>query len=621
MINHTQRLILTLNLMLALKSIISAFAIIFILSTNLFAQTGDFDDVHLKNKIVPISNSVYKLLEYHEAAGNTLILPLAKPYSKIFILKTLKTIADSDNVSEREKDIINQYISNFSRESNGIHLASGSTKSTYGLLGIGTSAEVRTGVGENSAQTIVMSAEPYISGDIGKNLTFHASLGPSIEKLAPDLFYGSYTKDKQVNFPHIETGFSYLPYKFNYESMNIRTTVEDKSPGYSEITRKVAVGFIYSTELNASWFDGALQLGVNNQRRAWGNDFENLNLSASARKFPAFEFKIAPLRWLRYSYLLGSLHSGKSVHNVYKADIYGYDVGALQNNFTLHMLEISPWRWLLISATAGNVWVKRFEINYMIPFVFSHLSELESGDYDNLTMSLDFTFMVPRFGKIWFSFFNDEFSFIEKENLLKMPRNRYAWQLGIVNRVPFIPHTTSSLKYSRVTPFAYTHYPETRLSNFNNRPYDMTYTNDGFNLGFYLPPNSGEFNWTLTSFAVNNLTLTMENRFIMHGTNDLASEEFKLIYGDIYRHQFVKPGEDIHQYPLLDFTKDGIYDFTLSSEVRFDYRLRKSPYVDYYRLFGSIGAARTWWRENSSGVIPPAPKNMVTLSLGVAIDL
>ena len=424
-----------------------------------------------------------------------------------------------------------------------------------------------------------------------------------------------------VIFLLITAYYSAYIYKFNFESMNIRTTIESKIPGYSEITEKIAVGFLYSTELNASWFDGALQLGINNQRRAWGNDYDNLTLSASARKFPAFEFKLAPLKWLRYSYLLGSLHSGKSLFGAYKSEIYGYDVGALQNNFTLHMLEVEPWDWFLITATAGNVWVKRFEINYMIPFVFSHLSELESGDYDNLTMSLDFTFKVPNFGKIWFSFFNDEFSFIEKGNLLKMPRNRYAWQLGFVNRMSFLPQTLSSFKYSRVTPFAYTHYPETRLSNFNNRPYDMTYSNDGFNLGFYLPPNSGEFNWTLTNFAVNNLTLTMENRFIMHGTNDLASEELKLIYGDIYRHQYTNSGEDIHQYPLLDFTKDGIYDFTLSSEIRFDYRIRKSPFLDYYRLFGTIGAARTWWKENSSGVTAPAPRNFATISFGVAIDI
>lgn len=360
--------------MYALKTMASALAILVLLCTNIYAQESTFEEVRLKNKIVPLTNNIYKILEYHEVAGHTRILPLAKPYSKIFILKTLKSIAENDKVTERERDLINKYISDLSRESNGLQVASGSAKNTFGLIGIGTGAEVRSGVGDNSTATLVLSAEPYLSGDIGNSLTFHASLGPSIEKLAPDLFYGSYTKDKLVHFPHEAMGFSYLPYKFNFESMNIRTTVESKIPGYSEITEKIAVGFLYSTELNASWFDGALQLGINNQRRAWGNDFDNLTLSASARKFPAFEFKLAPLKWLRYSYLLGSLHSGKSLSTGYKSEIYGYDIGALQNNFTLHMLEVEPWEWFLLTATAGNVWVKRFEINYMIPFVLDRKS-------------------------------------------------------------------------------------------------------------------------------------------------------------------------------------------------------------------------------------------------------
>ena len=231
--------------MSSLKTIASTLAISVLLCTNIYAQESSFEEVRLKNKIVPLTSSVYKLLEYHEVAGHTRILPLAKPYSKIFILKTLKSIADNDRVTERERDIVNRYISDLSRESNGIQLASGSAKNTYGLIGLGTGAEVRSGVGENSARTLVLSAEPYLSGDIGNVLTFHASLGPSIEKLAPDLFYGSYTKDKQVHFPHEATGFSYLPYKFNFESMNIRTTVENKNPDYAEITEKIAVSFLY----------------------------------------------------------------------------------------------------------------------------------------------------------------------------------------------------------------------------------------------------------------------------------------------------------------------------------------------------------------------------------------
>ena len=51
----------------------------------------------------------------------------------------------------------------------------------------------------------------------------------------------------------------------------------------------------------------------------------------------------------------------------------------------------------------------------------------------------------------------------------------------------------------------------------------MTYTHDEFNLGFYLPPNSSELNLKLVNVAVPDLVLSLDNKLIIHGTNDLAS--------------------------------------------------------------------------------------------------
>jgi hypothetical protein len=61
------------------------------------------------------------------------------------------------------------------------------------------------------------------------------------------------------------------------------------------------------------------------------------------------------------------------------------------------------------------------------------------------------------------------------------------------------------------------------------------------------------------NIAVPDLILTLDNRVIIHGTNDLASTNIYQIYGDVYRHQIEGPNKDIYQYPLLNFTKDGIY--------------------------------------------------------------
>jgi hypothetical protein len=148
----------------------------------------------------------------------------------------------------------------------------------------------------------------------------------------------------------------------------------------------------------------------------------------------------------------------------------------------------------------------------------------------------------------------------------------------------------------------------------------MTYTHDGFNLGFYLPPNSGEISWSLVNITIPDLVLSLDNRLIMHGTNDLASSNLYQIYGDVNRSQL---GPDIYQYPLLNFTNDGIYDWTVLSDFKFDWKVRRPKILgmDYFRLTGSLGLARTWWETNNSGVAPPRRRTLLSGSMGVVVDI
>ena len=600
--------------------IILAFAC-FIGNLNAQISTSDqIKDVKLKNKIVPLGNPVYRILDYYEASGEIGFLPQAKPYTKLVILKMLDRLANDDHISGKEKKAINNCIADLTNASNGLQIYKQAAKDGFGLVGIGAEASVGSGVGDDATWTTSNIILPYLSGDVGEHLTFHGSMGAAIEKLAPDIFYQSYTKDQRVNFPFQSTGYAFLPYQFNYQTLYTHAIISDKSAGHSNITKEMAIGMIYYTELNGSWYNGGLQISMNNQSRSWGHEQSNLVLSASARRFPGIELKLEPVKWLRYSLLTGSLFNYANNHSGYKKNIYGYDLGDSQNLFTLHLLEFTPAKWLQVSASAGNIWSKRLEPSYLMPFVFSHFSEVEVGDYDNLSMGIDIAFRIPKIGKTWLSFFNDEFSFTKSGSLLRMPRNRYAWQLGLKTNLlsGIIPGTSSTLKYTRVTPFVYTHYPDDRFNTFTSRPLDMTYMNDGFNLGFYLPPNSGEINWSLVNIAVPDLILSLDNRLIMHGTNDLASSNVYQIYGDIYRHQF---GDDIYNYPLLDFTKDGIYDWTVSSEMKFDWKIRKAALLNYFRLVGSLGFSRTWWESNNSGVEAPSSKTFFSGSMGVVVDI
>jgi hypothetical protein len=595
-----------------------------------FAQTADINssnqvnlqDVRLQNKIIPLDNPVYPLLDQYEASGDIDFLPQARPYTKQVILKMLISLQSNPGISDKEKKVITRHIGDLTKASNGLNVYKQSGENGFAQVGVAGAISARKSFGDNASWSTSSPLLPYLSGDLGKHLTFHAAMGPAIERLSPDVFYQSYTRDQKVNFPYQSIGYSYMPYQFNYETLYTHTQISNKSPGQSNITREMAVGMLYFTELNGSWLNGALQLSMNNQRRAWGMDNSNLVLSSSARRFPGVELKMAPVKFFRYSLLVGSLFSYANQSAGYKKNIYGYDIGDSQNAFALHLLEFTPAKWLQLSASAGNIWSKRFEISYMMPLVFSHFSEIEVGDYDNLSMGVDIAFKIPKVGKTWLSVYNDEFDFSASGPKLRMPRNRYAWQWGWKTSLlsAFLPSTTSTFKYTRVTPFVYTHYIDARFNTFTSRPLDMTYTHDGFNLGFYLPPNSGEMSWSLVNMALPDLVLSLDNKLIIHGTNDLASENLYQIYGDVYRWQL---GEDIYQYPLLNFTKDGIYDWSVISDFSFDWKVRKIKLMglDYFRVKGSLGVAHTWWESNESGVVAPASQSLVSGSLGVAVDI
>lgn len=582
----------------------------------------ELQTIRVKNKLIPLSNPVYQIIDYFEAKGDLSFLPQAKPYTKIYLAELLQKLLLKNDLKDQEKRLVQQQLSDILEDTNGLAFFRQAGKNTFAVAGFSAETSVRSGLGENSTWSTSLIGEPYLSGDLGDHLSFSAGLGLAVERLTPDLFYQSYTRDRIVNFPNQSIGYSYLPYQFNFETMWAHVRAEGNSGEGAPVTDGLTAGIIYHSELSGSWFDGAVQFSINNQRRAWGYDQNNLNLSSTARRFPGIEFKIQPASWIRYSYLTGSLFSYANQRSDYKRGIYGYDLGQVQKMFTFHLFEFIPTKWLQISGGGGNIWSKRFELAYLVPFVMPNLTQIDVGDHDNLTMHADIAFQIPKVGKTWAGLFVDEFSFRKNGNLLKLPRNRYAWQLGWKTAIfsEIIPGTTSTLKYTKVNPFVYTHYPDSTFNTFGNkRPVDLSYSHDEYNLGFYLPPNSSELSWKIENIAVKDLVLSLENRFIIHGTNDLSSPNKYQIYGDIYRYLIEYSNSE--NYPPMDFTRDGIYDRTMESEFKFDWKVRNSRLLNYYRIVGSLGYSKTWWKSNESKVLPPDSKTLFTGSLGIIVEM
>jgi hypothetical protein len=582
-------------------------------------NSSEKENLRLSQKVVSIDNSVYDVLDHYETSGVLPFLPAARPYSKQMVVEYLNTLLQSPELSKTEKKYISNYVHDFERAVNGFIIRQEPSEKLFTVLGAAASIQGRNATGNNGSYSTSSIMEPFFAGDLGSNISYFAGMGGSIDRLAADPFYESYVKNGEVHFPHEHIGYSYHPYMFDYESMWAHVPLDASSGEGGPLQHVFTAGMIYHAELSGSWFDNALRLSFHNQRRSWGIGGNNLNLSARARRFPGVELIIQPNNWLRYSMLTGSLFHYANQSPWYKQNIYGYDLGNVQKMLSLHMVEFMPLNWLQISLTGGNIWSKRFEPAYILPFLFPHLMQIDVGDHDNLSMSLNVSVKLPQMGKVWFSTFIDEMRFVERENLLNLPRNRYAWQAGWNSTLlsSLIPLTKTTLSYTRVTPYVYTHYPEADFNTFGSvRPVDMTYTHDGSNLGFYLPPNSAEIKLCITNLAIENLKLMLDNRYIIHGTNDLSSDSLQ-IYGDVYRYQT----GDINAYPLLDFTQDGIYDYTFFTELSAEYRINKGDGLRYYRLISKLGFSHTQWEANKSAVSEPAPVNLLSFQLGISVDL
>jgi len=570
------------------------------------------------DRLVPVTNPVYQLLEWYESTGETGFLPQVKPWTKAQIVEYLENLYNSSAVTNREKKVLINYMQDISAPINGLKIKEHSDNKTYTVVGAGAKISGKTGSGDHATWSVSNIAEPFIGGDLGKHFSFFAGIGAAVERLAPDIFYEGYVKNGMVHFPHENTGYASHPYQFDFETMRNHYNVARKSGGGPPVQEGLAAGIIYHTELSSSWADGKFRIHFHNHRRVWGHASENLVLSADARRFPGIDIVLEPAPWMRYSFLTGSLFSYPSQQSDYKAGIYGYDTGEVQKLLTLHMLEFTPVKPVQITFSGGSIWSKRLELAYLAPFMLPHLAQIDVGDHDNLSMGMDAAFLIPDLGKISFSIFVDEFSFTDEGDRLKKPRNRYAWQARWSTSLlsSIIPGTLTETGYTRVTPFVYTHYPETDFNPLGNgRPLDMTYTNDNANLGFYMPPNSGEFKLDFTNMAVPDLTLKLKNRFMIHGTNDLSGKPFQ-IFGDVYRHQL----GDVYQYPLMDFTRDGIYDYTWFTEFKTDKKIRALDFLNYFRVVATLGYSHTWWKSNQSGVAAPPRHRLFTGELGLIVD-
>ena len=168
-----------------------------------------------------------------------------------------------------------------------------------------------------------------------------------------------------------------------------------------------------------------------------------------------------------------------------------------------------------------------------------------------------------------------------------------------------------TLQYTKIEPFTYAHYTET-MYPFSSVPVAMSYTNDGENLGYHLPPNSDELLVSIRTAPLPGVSGTLQYSLVRHGDNPSAAVGDPVIQGDVNKpFNYQRAGE----YPKKDFLHDGLYDWNSIFQVSGSYRLTGIP------MAVTVDYAWSWttWKANNSGETPPPDEARQILGVLVTV--
>jgi hypothetical protein len=555
---------------------------------------------------VELTHPVYDVIEAAELRGVLSRLSSVKPYTRAQVAEFLATITGRlGEFTPVERDMIAAFAAEFApatfegapvwKSADGKAAAGARVEATF-RTSPGGVADLIAGSGNMAAADLWhlnSRVVPYLEGEITPWLSVKGEAGFDIDKIERDL---------------------YLPYAFTKEWDANHIDFSDERYSYGE---KDYPSFSYDIrqDIAAATDSGSLLVRLSRYRRDWGVGSGSFALSGTARPFVGLEMAFRPSKFFAVSSLVGSLTNWDrwaDERSTVKDDVDGDDelefsAISWQKMLGLQRMELFPFNWLTISATSTLVGAKRLELGYFSPLLFSVMYQNQLADIDNLGVQVDSSVQIPRVGKVYGSFYADEMEITHPNELFTKARNMFALQGGARIPLPGLPFFVLTAQYTKIEPYVYAHYP-TWYPDYRLRV-DTSYTQDGENLGYYLPPNSDELLVRLQAMPAPGWRASLSYSYIRHGTGAGGSVDDWMDYSR---------GVDTY---LKDFLHDGIYEYSHVAKANLAWRPAAAP-----RVFGAevplelgagFGLAYTWQEDGTGGggaVADPEWKNLLELS-------
>jgi hypothetical protein len=102
-------------------------------------------------------------------------------------------------------------------------------------------------------------------------------------------------------------------------------------------------------------------------------------------------------------------------------------------------------------------------------------------------------------------------------NFFILDREMYAWQGGLEVLLPRLPFASLDLSYTKIEPYCYTH--QKADVPWYAQSMEEAYTNHGYGLGYYLPPNSDEIKLQFQTMPARGTWVKAQFQMIRHGAD------------------------------------------------------------------------------------------------------
>jgi hypothetical protein len=559
---------------------------------------------------VPLENQVYSILEQAETRGLCAPLSGVRPYTRTVVLKALSEILGSDvgqkrGLNETERVILEKYRVQFSKPKTGFDSARGAyyNETTIANTSVPISANLRLGLDAE----ISGSADSYGTRRFGEELWLSILLDGDI---SPYVSYGFSSSGGIIRAPRKFLGeyHSYYdgytpPQPDNGEFRDrLIETYSEPSTHFPYTYKKRWDGSVYSfsdlntfghwpngfsgaysleSELSASFLSNAVFLRFGRLSHDWGAAplGTSLALNQMARPFMGIDLAFTPLSWLSYSVLIGALE-------YYNSEGIKESAWSFQNAFSISMLEARYKNYIYFDIGNSVIWPKRWEPAYFSPTTNYFFYQNNIGDFDNMAMFFTLKGQKPGLGNIWFSLFLDEASL--QADMLGLDRTMLAAQGGMVFPVPVLSFSELTISFTKINPYCYTHNRNfVPWSNewYDNirRPMELSYTNNGVSLGYYLPPNSEELLVRFKTMPRANITTALQYQLIMHGADFGRSA----VDGSSLLSELAPSGRDTDPVLKRYFLRDGAYQWMHVVKAGVEWTVPTQP-VSLYAEAGTV---------------------------------